>query len=198
MKIFFAGQSPIDYDTVFKCGVKNILQSYFYIKDNMAFAHKMNKECYLFLDSGAFTAWTRKKGISIDKYIECIKEVNPPIYAGLDVIRNPEATKKNMEYMDSHGLKALPTFHHGSPLDYLYDMLDKYDYMALGGMGGGDKTQQQVMNWLDRVWRQIIRRKPEMKVHGFACSGETIMKVYPWESVDSTSWLAPVIFGRDI
>ena len=34
--------------------------------------------------------------------------------------------------------------------------------------------------------------------HVLACSGEQIMKQYPWYSVDSTSWLAPVVFGREM
>lgn len=90
----------------------------------------------LFLDSGAYSAFSRGEKIDIDEYIKFIQKYqnNIKIYAGLDVIGNYIETRKNLEYMESKGLKPLPTFHFGSPLSELERMIDKYDYIALGGL----------------------------------------------------------------
>lgn len=198
MKIYFAGESPIGYDILAKCGVKNVLKSYFYIKNTPEHAHKLNETFYLFVDSGAFSAYTQKASVNLDAYIEFIKKLNPPIYAGLDVIKDAEATIKNIEYMESKGLNPIPTFHRMSDMKYLYRMVDKYDYIALGGLAGTKTARNQIFLWLDRVFTYIRKTKPSLKVHGFACSGKDVMRYYPWYSVDSTSWLAPVIFGREV
>ena len=92
----------------------------------------------------------------------------------------------------------ISTFHLGSDFKYLYEMLEEETYIALGGMAAPGTSSQSKMAWLDRVWHQLLKRKPDIKVHGFGCTGIREMRSYPWESVDSPSWLAPVIFGRPI
>ncbi len=188
----------VAYDLAKEVGVKNILESFFYIKNKKEMMKEMIKNHDFILDSGAFSAMTQKKYININQYIDFIKELNPPLYAGLDVIGNAEETKKNIEYMESKGLSPIPTFHRKSDFRYLYEMIDKYDYIALGGLAGLKTGRNQIMLWLDEVFKVIKDRKPDLKVHGFACSGIQVMKLYPWYSVDSSSWCAPVKFDRDI
>ncbi len=154
------------------------------------------KKVDLFLDSGAYSAFTKNVEIDIDEYIAFIKKNKKYIttYANLDSIGNPEKTLENQIYMESKGLKPLPTFHYGTPISFLELYLQKYKYIALGGMVPVSTNDLSI--WLDNIFGKYIcdaKGKPRVKVHGF---GLTVMKLllrYPWFSVDSTSW---VLTGR--
>jgi hypothetical protein len=152
----------------------------------------------IFIDSGAFSAWTKGAEINIDEYIAFIKKYRNYIslYANLDVIGDAEASLKNQEYMEAKGLKPIPCFHQGEDLKYLKHYLKKYDYMALGGMVGSS-TSKLVM-WLDDIFQSHIcndKGLPKIKVHGFGITSLSLMLRYPWYSVDSTSWVMTGRFG---
>lgn len=141
----------------------------------------------LFLDSGAFSAFRSKAKIDLVQYIEYLKREGEQfdIYAGLDVIGNPEQSWKNQLRMDRAGLRAIPTFHVGEPWKVLDRYLD-YDYMALGGMvphSGSDYLK----TWLNDCWRRIESSGKQPRVHGFGLTDLACMRCYPWYSVDSTT-----------
>jgi hypothetical protein len=195
MKLYFAGATSGDLQILKNMGVKRFLISYYYMNERVWEQYKDMED--LFLDSGAFSAFTKKRVIDLDKYIEFIKEKDIKTYAGLDVIRDAEASKKNIDYMLTHDLDPIPTFHKGSKFDFLYEILNQdFNYIALGGMAGVDTSVDQNKMWLDRVWRVILKEKPDLKVHGFACTSFDVMKAYPWYSVDSTTWNVCRKFGE--
>ena len=154
----------------------------------------------LFLDSGAFSAWTQGLEINIQEYIEFIKEHQDiiEVYANLDVIglegKQPckltaEKTLENQKIMEAAGLNPLPCFHFGEPMEFLQYYVDNYDYLALGVAGN---TGMKLIPWLDICFRDYICGKdgiPKVKVHGFAVTSLPVMTRYPWYSVDSTSWV---------
>lgn len=154
----------------------------------------------LFLDSGAFSAWTQGVEINIQEYIEFIKEHEEhlEVYANLDVIgiggKQPnkltaEKTLENQKIMEAAGLAPLPCFHFGEPFEYLEYYVENYDYLALGVAGN---TGARLLPWLDVCFGDYICGKdglPKVKVHGFAVTSLTAMTRYPWYSVDSTSWV---------
>lgn len=150
----------------------------------------------LFLDSGAFSAFSQGVEINIKDYIAFIKEHEPflEVYANLDVIGDPKATLDNQHIMEKAGLKPLPCFHYGEPISYLEHYIKNYDYVALGGMvpiSTGD-----LLVWLDDLYHKYICGAdglPKVKIHGFGLTSFKLMKRYPWYSVDSTSW---VMTGR--
>lgn len=158
----------------------------------------------LFLDSGAFSAYTQGVEIDIQEYIDFIKEHEEiiEIYANLDVISaskigNEESAKKtweNQKIMEDAGLKPLPVFHYGEPEKYLIRYVKNYDYVSLGGMVPISNTQ--LIPWLDKLWSKYLtdeKGMPKVKVHGFGLTSLKLMLRYPWYSVDSTSW---VVTGR--
>jgi hypothetical protein len=174
-----------------------VLMSYHYMKKDMKYAQFLNKHFELFVDSGAFTVHQLGAEIDIKAYIAFIKKVNPPLVAGLDVIGNAEATAVNVQKMRDAGIEhVIPTFHRGSDPKHLHDMLKWAKYIALGGMAGIGTSTPDIIAWLDRIWRIIAETDKSIKVHGFACTGDEIMRRYPWTSVDSSSWAAPVRWGR--
>lgn len=151
----------------------------------------------LFLDSGAFSAWSQGKTIDIQEYIKFIKEHKEVIniYANLDVIGDPEATWKNQRIMEKAGLHPLPVFHYGEDEKWLLKLLTgKYKYISLGGMV--PISTSNLISWLDHLFSKFLTDEtgmPNIKVHGFGLTSLPLMIRYPWASVDSTSW---VISGR--
>lgn len=159
-------------------------------------AKESKQRVSLFLDSGAFSAWSQGVTINMDEYIKFIKDNEDciDVYACLDVIGDPAKTYENQKYMESKGLKPLITFHNREDYKWLKKYVEEYDYIALGGIAGGIR-KEVIVQHLDICWGIICddQGMPKVKVHGFGMTALDLMFRYPWYSVDSTSW---VLTGR--
>lgn len=152
----------------------------------------------IFLDSGAFSSFTKNIEIKIEDYILFIKEHIDLIdnYSVLDVINDAETTLKNQLIMEQHGLNPTPCFHYSDDLKYLTMYTSKYERISIGGMvpiSTGD-----LLPWLDNIFQNYICDKngfPKVKVHGFGITVMELMFKYPWYSVDSSSWALTGAFG---
>lgn len=172
-----------------------VLVSYFYFKNNVDFVKAgIEKHYDIFVDCGAFSAENSGKDINIDEYCQFIIDTGATTYAGLDVIGDAKASAKNIEYMrKEYGLKPIPTFHLGSTLDDLAELVHgEYSYIALGGL----VFSSNVMKHCDQVWHYILSHNPKLRVHGFGITNAELMARYPWYSVDSSSWTGCERFGR--
>ncbi len=201
MIIFFAGDSDERLERVrqqfFNEDIQSLV-SFLELEIKRAvryFKKKMmeGKKVQLFIDSGAFSAWSRGVKINIDDYIRFIKENIDIIdfYANLDVIGDVESTWKNQKIIEEAGLHPLPVYHMKDPIEYLYKCLDNYEYFCLGGMARGYTTFDRY-HFLDRCFEIICdtpNRYPKCKVHGFGISSLRMLLRYPWYSVDSTTWI---------
>ena len=171
------------------------LWSYYWIMESKKEMTKNKVE--LFLDSGAFSAWSQGKEIKIQDYINFIQEHENTIdvYANLDVIGDVKATWKNQMIMEKEGLNPLPVFHYGEEEKWLKRYLTKgYNYISLGGMVPISTTD--LIPWLNKLFDKYLTNEkgvPIIKVHGFGLTSLPLMLRYPWYSVDSTSW---VVTGR--
>lgn len=156
----------------------------------------------IFLDSGAYSAWTQKTTIEIDEYIEYIKQhPEVDVYCTLDVLVDQgdnsggQRTFDNYRYMVNKGLNPLPVWHSNDDVKYLKYYLKRCDYIAIGAvstMSGNDNMYHLV----NRIFRDYLIDKdgmPIIKVHGFGVTSWKILRSFPWYSVDSTSW---VMFSR--
>lgn len=173
----------------------------------------------LFVDSGAFTAWTKGAKIDTDEYIEWLNQ-RPYItlFGQIDSIpgeinRTPtkeevtvaaQSTWENYLYMrervnNKDGL--LYTFHVGEPYEYLKQALEWTDengehikYIALGGMVG--KPMPIKENFLHRCF-DIIKHSsnPNVKTHAFGMTSLGLLKRFPITSADSTSWIMTAVTG---
>lgn len=198
MILYFAG-SKHTKEFLTALNKQPLLYSYYEIqKDDFADILKKVSFNKLFLDSGAYSALTQNAAIDIDKYVEFIKKNKERLtcYANLDVIGDPEATQRNQEYLEQQGLKPLPTFHFNSDIKYLKGLLEKYDYIALGGLVPYVTKRKILERWLDYCFSYILPHIPKVKVHGFGLSSLWAWKKYPFYSADSTSWLQPGRYGR--
>lgn len=179
-----------------------------WLKSHIRRKVQMKNKVDLFLDSGAFSAWSQGASIDIYEYIEFIKKHKDvlTVYANLDVLpkgndpKNKEeaaiGTLANQRIMEEAGLNPLPVFHVGEPIKYLQYYIDRYDYMGFGGMVGQPK--HTLLPWLDSCFRDYIcdsTGMPKIKVHGFGLTSHSLMLRYPWYSVDSTSWILAARMG---
>jgi len=168
------------------------LWSFFYWEVKLEQVYKQNK-VDLFLDSGAYSAYSQGISINLDDYIAFIKKniSSLNVYANLDVIGDPVKTWQNQRLMERAGLNPLPTFHYGANERWLRKYLDKgYDYIALGGMV--PISNSHLVPWLDEIFEKYIcddKGMPKFKVHGFGLTSLVLMLRYPWYSVDSTTWI---------
>jgi len=175
----------------------------------------------LFIDSGAFSAWTQGKPIDVDKYIDWINERSDfiELYGQVDTIPASitqtgtrdvydEAARKTWEnylYMrpkmkNPDGL--LYTYHVGEPIKYLKQALEWTDengkhipYIALGGSVG--KPAPVRRKFFDTCFKAIRESSnPDVKVHAFGMTDLELLESYPITSADSTSWIMVGAMGN--
>jgi hypothetical protein len=182
--------SPVEQAA--RAGVKHLLESYHYVHKQKSVDAMRRDGVKVFLDSGAFSAFTQGVEIDIVGYCDYIKRNQDIILVAsvLDGIGDPLKTWQNQEIMQSHGVNPLPCFHYGEDERYLEHYIANYEYITLGGMVPINKQQLQL--WLDRIWSRYLTDKdgmPIRKVHGFGLTRVGLMQRYPWYSVDSSSWV---------
>ncbi len=169
----------------------------------------------MMLDSGAFSAWTRKINIDLDTYIQFCKDNQHHFdcVVNLDVIpaefgRKPspvevEASAQqswdNLLYMESHGLSPIPVYHMGERIEWLQKLID-HGCEYVGISPANDRTTAQKRVWLDMVFEHIADKEgmPIIKTHGFGVTSVPLLFRYPWYSADSTSWILTGAFGSMI
>lgn len=195
MKLFLAGASTgLKYfDNLWEDKKRcNFLESYLYFgkRSMQDFVEKLWKQ--VFLDSGAFSAFTIQKEIDIYKYIEFIKKNKNSIitYAWLDVIWDAEETLENLKVMKRAWLSPLPTYHFGSPAKYLHNLLNENDYIGIGGLVPYARKPNKIQKVLDYVFRYISKNNLKTKLHWRGMTNPRFMLRYPFYTVDSTWWLA--------
>lgn len=176
----------------------NLLESYHYIH-RQTFVDSIRADGRkVFLDSGAFSAFTKGVEVDLPKYCDYIKRnkdiiehVDGTLLASvLDGIGDPLKTWQNQLAMEQLGVRPLPCFHYGEDERYLEWYIANYDYITLGGMVPISTPQLKL--WLDRIWEKYLTDgsgRPRIKVHGFGLTTVSLMERYPWYSVDSSSWV---------
>ncbi len=193
-----------DFEKKLVDDVPHLLESYHYI-GKQRFVEAIRKDGFkVFLDSGAFSAYTLGIELNLPEYCEYIKrnmdiwrvEDGTVMASVLDGIGDPLKTWQNQMWMESLGVRPLPCFHAGEDERYLEYYVQNYEYITLGGMVGS--SSKQLCIWLDRMWDKYLTDgsgKPKLKVHGFGITSIPIMSRYPWYSVDSSSWIQIAAFG---
>ena len=185
--------------------VKRRLFSYYYHKmpnNGVSFdvteSYKLGLD--LFLDSGAYTAFTQDVNITIDAYSSWINKHGNLFTTRSnldDTNKNEQLSYDNLKALETLGCIVQPVFHAREDPCWLVKYLDEgYSYIFIGGMV--PETTQWLMSWLDEIFSKYLSNKdgtPRVKLHGFGLTDQKLMFRYPWYSVDSTSWLMTGNFG---
>lgn len=185
-------------------GIPHILESYHYVGKQKAVDDMRANGAHIFLDSGAFSAFTLGVQLSVADYCDYINrnrdiirvEDGVAMASVLDGIGDPLQTWRNQYEMELRGARPLPCFHAGEDERYLEHYVKNYEYITLGGMVGS--STKQLCIWLDRIWDRYLTDgsgRPRLKVHGFGITAIPIMERYPWYSCDSSSWIQSAAFG---
>lgn len=133
-----------------------------------------------------------------DSYIDFLVENkdNIDVYSNLDVINNPVLTYKNQRLLEDAGLSPIPVYHLGTDVKWLKRYIDRYEYIALGGLI--PNPTKVLIPILDEMFKKYLtddKGFPRVKLHGFACTSMPLMLRYPWYSVDSTTCRKLAIYG---
>jgi hypothetical protein len=188
----------------------HILESWHYIGKQSYVDHIRANNGRIFLDSGAFSAYTLGIELKVSDYCDYICknwdiircEDGAMMASVLDGIGDAQKTYLNQMEMEQNfaargwPVKPLPCFHAGEDERYLEWYVKNYEYITLGGMVGG--STQQLMIWLDRIWNKYLvdgSGHAKIKVHGFGITSIPLMESYPWYSCDSSSWIQTAAFG---
>lgn len=184
--------------------IPHILESWHYVGKQKYVDEMRADNAQIFLDSGAFSAYTLGVELSVEDYCNYIKrnmdilrvEDGVVMASVLDGIGDPLQTYRNQLEMEMRGCKPLPCFHAGEDERYLEYYVANYEYITLGGMVGSSSKQLSI--WLDRMWERYLTDgsgNPKIKVHGFGITAIPLMERYPWYSCDSSSWIQSAAFG---
>lgn len=178
--------------------IKNSLESYHYIKSGR-YCEKIRKDgIRVFLDSGAFSAFSLGVEVDIEAYADFVRENKDIIKMAsvLDAIGDPVGTFNNQKTLERLGAEVLPCFHYGEPWDLCDYYARNYEYMTVGGMVPIPNNKLEY--WLDELWSKVLTDKDgfaRTKVHGFGLTSRKLMDKYPWFSVDSSSWVQAAANG---
>lgn len=185
-------------------GLPHILESWHYV-GKQKYVDDMRREgARVFLDSGAFSAYTLGIKLSVQEYCEYIQrnldiirvEDGAVMASVLDGIGDADQTWRNQMEMEWRGVRPLPCFHFGEPPEALEWYVKNYEYITLGGMVGA--STEQLRNWLERVWEHYLldgSGRARLKVHGFGITAIPLMQEFDWYSCDSSSWIQSAAFG---
>lgn len=182
----------------------NILESWHYVgKQQYVDAMRANNK-KIFLDSGAFSAYTLGVTLKVEDYVDYIQrnrdilrvEDGALMASVLDGIGDADQTWRNQMHMEHLGVRPLPCFHFGEPIEALHWYVKNYEYITLGGMVGA--TTNQLRKWLEGVWEEALldgSGRAKIKVHGFGITSRPLMEEFDWYSCDSSSWVQSASFG---
>jgi len=189
MKLYFAGGETQDYAIILDiAGVKRRLLSFFYVpkflkekKHKLAEYYGTDKD--LFIDSGAYSAFTQEAEINIMDYIDFLQFHQPETYANLDDINSWEKTLKNQKLMEEAGLKPIPVWHAKEPFNVLKDYIGSYNIV---GIGFATLAASQDRKHLAKT---LITEFPKQNFHLFALTHLGVLAEYNFYSADSTGWV---------
>lgn len=193
-----------DHEKDLVAKIPHILESWHYVGKQKYVDEMRADHAQIFLDSGAFSAYTLGVELKVSDYCDYIQrnrdilrvEDGVVMASVLDGIGDPLQTWRNQYEMELRGVKPLPCFHAGEDEKYLEHYVANYEYITLGGMVGS--STKQLCIWLDRMWDKYLTDgsgRARIKVHGFGITAVPIMERYPWHSCDSSSWIQSAAFG---
>lgn len=164
-----------------------VLASYAYLKNKPDFVNSLvrDPDLDLLIDSGAFTAFHSGKPIQLADYIDFIRRHKVKNYFTLDVIGDAEATREQYLDMLAEGLKPIPIFTRGAPIEHLAEYAKTSDFIALGGVSLKVENTLGYVSW----FMQEAAKYPKLKVHWLGWSDHDMVLRHRPGSYDNSSWL---------
>lgn len=168
----------------------NILIAYPYFTNNiMDLIVKYKDKINLLVDSGAFTAHSKGKIITLDEYCNFLDNlpVKPWHYFMLDVIGNSELTMKQYEEMLYRGYRPIPIFTQGEKFETLDKFYETSDLVGVGSLVG-TKGNKKYLQYL-------MKQAADRKIHWLGFTALNFIKKYRPYCCDSSSFTMAMRFG---
>ena len=143
------------------------------------------------LDSGAFTAFTLGKVITLDEYCKFVETLpfKPWRYFMLDVIGDEEKTNDNYKIMLDRGLMPVPIYTDGADRNVIDNFFDHSDCIGVGGLVGASKNK--IIHSLNETLKKCNGRK----AHLLGYTSIAYLKKFRPYSCDSSSWSSAMRYG---
>lgn len=173
----------------------NILFSYWHMTRSLsAFIRQIGeKGARIMMDSGAFTVYKQGERITLGEYTNACRELEPHLfsYIMLDVIRQKEQTKQNLDVFLEKGLRPMPVWTTDSNMDDLAYLRDRMLCNKLCVAGGATEK----IGWYGprlKVAREFLGKDAFIHALGFTSRH---VSTCPIDSVDSSSYKEAGRFG---
>lgn len=169
------------------------------------------------LDSGAFSAWTKGHVYTAANYLSFVQSLIPRFKCfrrvfviSLDKIpgkyRQPvsrqdiqsasEQTLENTQFLIRSGLNVVPIHHQGEPLWVMKEYLSMCEYVGISP--ANDAPQPTRIAYVRSLLPLFINNKQIKPAHNFGNVSPSQLKIFPFYSADSQTWKASCMsFGRD-
>lgn len=165
---------------------------------------------HIMLDSGAFTAWTKKRRVSLghlcrlyadflhsaDGLFDEIWLVNLDDIPGEqgreatpdEKARSIEASDRNLDVLRAEfGDRVLPVFHQGEGKERFLDILDQAEgYVCLSPQNG--LPERRRAGWVRVAIHAIYQMDYIVRTHGLATTGNEMIREARLHSGDSAAW----------
>lgn len=144
----------------------------------------------IFIDSGAFTAHKQGKTIALDDYCRFLDSIPVSVdrHFMLDVIGDPEGTRRNLEESLRRGYNPIPIVTRGDDPSIVEEYYGYSDLIALGSVAGIGNASAA---WSQAMMKAIAGRK----AHILGMTRFDLVKIMqPW-SIDSSSWVSGRRYG---
>ena len=176
------------------------------------------KGSHIKLDSGAFTAWNTGGKVNLIEYKDWCHSIaqrfpdRPITCINLDVIPGEKGRAStqseredgiaqsliNADRLRSAGLPIVEVFHQDEPFSLLETLVERLPVKGTLALSPrNDVSVQRREKWLRSVTGYWMKNhgKTFPKAHGLAVTGKSLMKAYPFYSVDSSSWATCARYG---
>lgn len=173
-----------------------LLLSYFYFKNKPVneFVELIGYQPTIMLDSGAYSAWTKDKNISLIDYMKYIDKNKLYInkYISLDVIGDPEITYKYYEIMRMKGFEPIPVYHYDTDINYLERYLKDGNISVALGNTVPIKSKTKIAEWINT----LTEKYPNIQFHLLGSSSKKITENTKLKSCDSSTWIMQAVMGN--
>jgi len=145
----------------------------------------------LFLDSGAYSAWTQGRLLSIDDYMEFLELFEDQFYqyASLDNKADQKETYDNLQTLRRNGYNPSPVWHAvGGSAEYLEEYMADPNVrnVCIGAIAKETITDKFTYRRLNEVFRLVGKYKKP--THAFGRTDPELLIQYPFTSADSSTW----------
>lgn len=146
----------------------------------------------LMIDSGAFTAWRKRKPIDLDAYVAFLaKAPTHDAALTLDVIGDADASMANWQTLRRSILgNVIPVWHEGDPIEHLDEYVAGSALVALGRIDGR-RSEQKTWEFYD-----VAFNRHEHAYHALGNANPVQLEPYPFESFDSTGWQRDAVYSN--